>query len=180
MTVIVVEGPDGGGKSTLIDNLRLSCSRHYVNLRRSGPPKMLEEIKSVVRWVEKFDPDGLGPTPLILDRHPFISEAIYGPVLRGNSLLVDYYTMHDLEHHFCRFVDRIIYCRPPTSVIMQKMQDNPQLRGVVENIEEITRQYDHTMKLISHWGVKVFDYDWTVGACTDSRNVEQLFFGGDQ
>lgn len=177
MTVIVVEGPDGAGKSTLIDNLRLSGAKHYVSLQRSGPPKRLEEIQSVVRWIEKFEPDGSGPTPLILDRHPFISEAIYGPTLRGHSLLVDYYTLHDIEHHFFRFVDRVIYCRPPTSVIMQKMGNNPQLKGVTENIEEITRQYDHTMKLVRHWGVNVFEYDWSSEREGDEWDLKHLFFG---
>ena len=173
MTVIVVEGPDGAGKSTLIDNLRLSSDRHYVSMRRSGPPKTLDEIVHIIRWIERLT----GPTPLILDRHPFISEDIYGNVLRGKSLLNGYSSIEDYQQHFRTFVDRIIYCRPPTSIIMQKMHDNPQLRGVHDKIEEITQQYDHTMKLIRHWGVRVPEYNWIDEHEADSWNLEQLFFG---
>lgn len=171
--IVVVEGPDGGGKSTLIDNLRLSCDRHYVSLRRSGPPKTLEEINHIVRWIEQHDPDGTRPTPLILDRHPFISESIYGPALRGNSLLTDYYTLHDIEYHFARFINRVIYCRPPTSTILKKMHDNPQLKGVTERIEMITERYDQVTRLIRNWGVNVIEYDWTI----EITPPDTLFFG---
>lgn len=170
MTVIVVEGPDGAGKSTLIDNLRLSSDRHYVSMRRSRPPKTLDEIVHIVRWIEKLT----GPTPLILDRHPFISESIYGGVLRGHSLLSNYYSVEDYQQHFKSFVDRVIYCRPPTSVILQKMHANPQLKGVTEKIEEITARYDQIMRLVRHWGVQVSEYDWTD---KEPTSLPDLFFG---
>lgn len=173
--IIVVEGPDGAGKSTLIDNLRLCSKMHYVTLRRSGPPNNLEQIRAVIRWIEQFDPSSLHTLPLILDRHPFISEAIYGPALRGSSLLMNYYTMHDLEYHFHRFIKRVIYCRPPTSVITQKMQNNPQLAGVTERIEEITSKYDFTMKMVRHWGIDVVEYDWTIAK--PDADLSQYFFG---
>lgn len=172
MTVIVVEGPDGAGKSTVIDNLRLSSDRYYVSMRRSGPPKTLDEIVHIVRWIEKLT----GPTPLIIDRHPFISESIYGDVLRGHSLLSNYYSVEDYQQHFKSFVDRVIYCRPPTSVILQKMHANPQLKGVTEKIEEITARYDQIMRLVRHWGVRVVEYDWTTWS-EEEVPIGRLFFG---
>ena len=170
MTVIVVEGPDGAGKSTLIDNLRLSTDRHYVSMRRSGPPKEANEIGCIIRWIQRYS----GPTPLILDRHPFISEPIYGPILRGSSLLEGEYTVTDIEDHFRAHVNRVIYCRPPTSVIARKMHDNQQLKGVVERIDQITQRYDATMKLVRHWGINVVEYDWTV---QHENNLKGLVFG---
>lgn len=169
--IVVVEGPDGSGKSTLIDNLRLSCDRHCVTLGRSGRPKDLDEIKCVVSWIEKYS----GPTPLLMDRHPFISEAIYGNVLRGKSLLQDYYTMHDIDMHFRTSIDLVIYCRPPTSVIYHKLNANPQLKGVREHINEIVRMYDSTMRYIEHAGARVVEYDWTNNE--KSVSPEQLIFG---
>lgn len=172
--IVVVEGPDGAGKSTLIDNLRLACDRHYVTLRRSGPPKDVDEIKCIISWIERFDPSY--KTPLVLDRHPFISEAIYGNVLRGKSLLEDYYTMHDIDMHFRSHIDRVIYCRPPTSVIHDKLNANPQLKGVREHIDRIVRTYDSTMRYIEHAGSPVIEYDWTAKD-EPGKYPEQLFFG---
>lgn len=171
--IVVVEGPDGAGKSTLIDNLRLSCEKHYVTLRRSGPPKDLEEIKCIVSWIERFHPSY--PTPLIMDRHPFISEAIYGNLLRGQSLMQDYYQMHDIDMHFRGHINRIIYCRPPSGIIHKKLHENPQLKGVVERIDEIIRMYDSTMRYINHAGCPVVEYDWSAGH--EPSYLEALFFG---
>lgn len=167
--IVVVEGPDGAGKSTLIDNIRLASDKHYVSLRRSGPPKRIEEITYIIRWIEKHS----GPTPLILDRHPFISEAIYGSLLRGKSLLEGYYTMYDIEEHFKVHIDHILFCRPPTETIMRKMHENPQLTGVHEKIEEIATKYDQTMLLLESWGVRIVRYDWERA----TSSLESLMFG---
>lgn len=168
--IVVVEGPDGAGKSTLIDNLRLSCDRHYLTLRRNGPPKDVGEISSCVRWVEK----AANSVTLMLDRHPLISEPIYGGILRGSNLLEGTYNLEDIRAHFLEFIDRVVYCRPPTSVIVRKMHDNPQLQGVVENIYLISKQYDYAMEMLKHWGVNVIEYDWTNEG---SPPIDFLFFG---
>jgi hypothetical protein len=177
--IVVVEGPDGSGKSTLIDNLRFSCDKHYVALRRSGPPQDADEIVTVVNWMNRMS---IGKVPLICDRHPLISEPIYGQALRGSNLLDGIYSVDDIKENFLDHVDRVIYCRPPTSVICRKMHDNQQLKGVVEKIDEITQKYDHTMKLLSFWGVIVLNYDWTDthSQWNDpewKQRLEALFFG---
>lgn len=174
--IVVVEGPDGGGKSTLIDNLRLESKRHYVALRRSGAPDNADEIVTVVNWMNRMS---IGMVPLICDRHPLISEPIYGQTLRGSSLLDGVYSVDDIKENFLDHVSRVIYCRPPTGVILKKMQENHQLKGVHEHIEEITRKYDHTMRLITHWGVRVFQYDWSAEREGDQWNLDELFFGAD-
>src|SRR5580692_3062319 len=174
MSIVVVEGPDGGGKSTLIDNLRLSCDRHYISLRRSGPPKFADEIHEVLGWIGRAKHLSV---PLILDRHPLISEDIYGPILRGSSLLTHWYDNEEVIAIFKQTVDRVIYCRPPTNVIYNKLHANPQLKGVAEKIGEITQQYDFTMKLLEHWGVHVIWYDWTAEHEGDSANLGVMFFG---
>lgn len=168
--IVVVEGPDGSGKSTLIDNLRLTCSRHFVSLRRSGPPKNADELTSIIRWMTRME---VSLVPLICDRYPLISEPIYGNAIRGTNLLDGIYDV-DAQKAIFKSVDRVIYCRPPTSVIYHKIHANPQLKGVVEKIEEITQNYDHVMKLLAHWGVHVTWYDWTAHG---NILLDAMFFG---
>lgn len=176
--IVVVEGPDGAGKSTLIDNLRVQSKRHFVALRRSGPPDHPAEITSVINWINTMR-DGL--VPLICDRHPLISEPIYGMTLRGSNILSNVYSVEDLKSMF-KYIDRVIYCRPPDRTILSKMHENAQLKGVTEHIEKIIDLYDKTMMLLEEWGVRVIAYDWTGADLTRkftgrTCDLHNLFFG---
>lgn len=85
MKHIIVEGPDGAGKTTLINHLSevLELSIHAkASTSVEGP------VKNLFDWVNKdmsslWGPDG-GPVSVIYDRHPVISEPIYGRIVRGN------------------------------------------------------------------------------------------------
>lgn len=176
MAIVVVEGPDGSGKTNLIRNLRKEAKEHYLCLARMNPPTHVSEITRIVHWVEKV----FFLTPnLVLDRHPLISEPIYGPLLRGENLLEGHWNTDDIRQHFATVISRVIYCRPPTSVIYRELQKDEQLKGVAEKIEEITHQYDCVMKLLNHWGVRVVKYDWTAEKAREQDNIslDRIFFG---
>jgi hypothetical protein len=172
MSIVVVEGPDGAGKTTLIKNLRKTTDRYYVSLHNAGPPKDVLNVQCVTNWIERM---AVARVPLVCDRISLISEPIYGEVLRKENILDGTYTTDDIKDFLLSNVDRIIYCRPPTSVIQQMIEKEKQLEGVWANIVAITEKYDYTMKMVRHWGVNVIEYDWTKYGL-DTR-LGRLFFG---
>src|SRR6266702_7002766 len=82
--IFVVEGPDGAGKSTLVKSIRAQAKIRHVQchfLSSSGPPASLDHIQNEVDWLS------IAPRTMNLfcDRHRFISEPIYGLIVRGRS-----------------------------------------------------------------------------------------------
>lgn len=73
--VVILEGPDGGGKTTLASQLREEYGYRIV---KTGPPApgdiFRQYADALVMALE-------GPTT-VFDRH-YLGESIYGPILRG-------------------------------------------------------------------------------------------------
>jgi hypothetical protein len=97
---IVLEGPDHGGKTTLGN--RLSKVMGLPLIQGEGPPKSNDEFHARVARCLAMD-------NVIFDRHPCISEGIYGPVMgRGSILKITEVRDFFASHPF------IIYVRPTT------------------------------------------------------------------
>lgn len=76
---IIIEGPDGSGKSTLAEFL--ASNLHWPIVHSPGPPASQEEFEGRVRVA-------LTCQRTIFDRHPIISETVYGQV-RGRCYAMD-------------------------------------------------------------------------------------------
>lgn len=132
--LVIVEGPDGAGKSTLIQTWKLS-RRYFVMISNAGPPPDMQSISRFVHMV-RHRPHGM---PLVCDRHSCISDRVYGPLLRN----VDH--LRDIPPNWgIADADAIVYCRPPLERILQNVTKNQheQLAGVVEKITRLTNAYD--------------------------------------
>lgn len=143
MPLIIVEGMDNTGKTTLIQSLaehfRLPTARTYRK------PDSSTEIHQWDAWCTHC------PYPLILDRHPAISDMIYGPRLRGVTYSGFGLAQRTHENNF------IIYCRPPKNKIIQTINERDQLEGVAENLSDLLSDYDNTMDMLG----PDFVYDYT-------------------
>lgn len=150
--MIVVEGPDGAGKSTLIEAARQK-RQYFVRFQSSGPPPDKKAVIQTLFWLQSFP----GNIPLVCDRIPCISDRVYGPILRNTDLFVGM----PLDFGLAK-CSTLIYCRPPTSVLLKNALEGVHLEGVRERQEHIVQAYDQLInKLSEKLNARVIQYDYT-------------------
>lgn len=120
--MIILEGPDGAGKTWLAEQLS-------EDLRIPVAPKVISSSMtstlsiSVAEWVDKEIDQW--PKPIIYDRFPLISEFIYGPVykqrIRENFDSPTF--LYNCYRAFYKVNPVIIYCLPPWENVWTNVHD---------------------------------------------------------
>lgn len=158
--MIVLEGPDGGGKTTLLK--RLSADTGLPAHARASD-SVAGPVKDLYGWTVT-DIDSWGTQPLsIYDRHPLTSEHIYGRAVR-NSLRPGFEMMNPRMAEMRKQLRRdglIIVCLPPFSVVQENVASEiEQMPGVLENIKHI---YDCYEMMLYIWPLDshICRYDYT-------------------
>lgn len=141
--MIIVEGPDGAGKSTFIKRLRDQSI--FVTVALGGPTALPEEMRQVLGLFRQLEKQAC---PIVWDRHPLISEKIYSELLDRPCLLPPEATLNPSV--------LIVYCRPPDPIIWENVQSGRHLKGVRERVGAMVDLYDEAMKNIDH-----LRYDYT-------------------
>ena len=141
--MIIVEGPDGAGKTSLIDRLRLD-----LDFEVQPRPCTSEEgvdPSTLASWVEQ---DLKTSSSGFYDRYPLISEPIYGPLIRGYMAdkfdRVDWMSLQ-LSKLYLQ-TPFIIFCLPPLAEVLRNVDrthgtETPHLRGVHEHAPAIWAGY---------------------------------------
>lgn len=152
---VIVEGPDGSGKTTLIQKSERNLMARHCD--SSGP------FKELAKWVEQ-DLDNPPPPNAIYDRYPLISEPIYGPIIRG-TLPEGFNSGPWLKYcwrHLLAQTPLIIICLPPLeTVITNVLGPDEQMSGVTSNITTIYWlywAYAHQMRAQAPGIFSVYDY----------------------
>lgn len=169
--IYLIEGPDGGGKTTLVNSI-VEKNRGTQLLRRAstslgGPIDNHEYLEWTVNTLPFLSESR---NLFLLDRHPLISEMIYGPILRGKpdmgrSPSTYYQAMKVLKDH----VSSVILCLPPISVVQENIYQGDQLDGVTSHIEEIYQGYMELFKSEIFPNVMIYDYTVETDAQAVSR-----------
>lgn len=162
MKNIIVEGPDGSGKSTLIAHLQESLGlplHEKASTSKGGP------IDDLWAWVEtdlipmRAAIHNTFPAH-IYDRHPVISEPIYGPIVRKS--VREYFD--DLT--FIRRVTNqihetciVVWCLTDLGTVTQNVFANAkeQMPGVTLNIAKVHQAY---MTAYFRWRGPKRQYDY--------------------
>ncbi len=143
--MIIVEGPDGAGKTTLIEQLK---ERYGLEVAPRVVSKDAEAMTDLKVWVEENLAEGFQYK--IFDRHRLISEYIYGPLLRkeqqpGFTNLAWSSIMLNKLYNEVRPV--IIYCLPPLKLVKANVLGNPENAVIADHIEAMYAAYVHRISL---------------------------------
>jgi len=163
--IIIVEGMDGTGKTTLVQQLA-----HHLDVRpkkfvkSSGPYEEFKRtlVASTIPELNELETASAKGRPIkrLYDRFPLISEAVYGPILRGRNCFGGLY--YPLRSRLLALKTVIIYCRPDRDVIHTNVQQTPQMSGVREYFDELLDAYDKLFEELMdspmNSYITVFDY----------------------
>ena len=154
--MIVIEGPDGSGKSTLILEItkRLGLKATHLGSR----PKTMQDLHDRVIKSQYCE---------VLDRWSPISERVYGTIANRD------WSIDVLDTYLDTYRPLIIYCRPPRGVLLEnkkqcleavkshKSKEHCDL--VSDNFERVIELYDDAMLSIKarRLGCQIIVYDYT-------------------
>lgn len=168
--MVIVEGPDGAGKTTLIEAMK---ARYGLEVAPRVVTKDAEAMVSLPDWVDENLAKGL--QWLIFDRHRLISEPIYGPILRstpeeGFDSVIQ---MHLWFEKFYDLAPLIIYCLPPMQTVVNNVMGDDDNWVVQDRIRSIYSAYASRAAMDwYHMPGSVIVWDYT----TDGREDDPLAY----
>lgn len=137
--MIIFEGPDGAGKTTLIKSFQ-ELSGLPINPRAvaQDTTPLIDDMR---RWV--WDNVQQGFQEKIFDRHRLISEFIYGSVIRVEQQpgFTDPEWVLGMIGRFYTLDPIIIYCLPPLEAVRANVSADPDNVAVAEFIEPLYTAY---------------------------------------
>lgn len=137
--MIIVEGPDGAGKTTLVQHLAQKFNIPVAERVVDQDTKPL--IDDLKHWTESNLKHGL--QWMIFDRHRLISEPIYAPcmgrVAQPGFDDIQWFTARMID--FTRVRPFIVYCLPPFEKVAQNLADDFKNRAIFDHIEPIYNAY---------------------------------------
>jgi hypothetical protein len=147
--IIVIEGPNLSGKSTLVSRLCAEigsrCHSGVITLA-AGPPDPPDRNPFEEYELELFRHDD-GPPYLILDRW-CLGEQVYGPLYRGKSRLTDGGLLHC--EMLLRSLGALRICLlPPQSVLMTRWAAEP---DELSDQEDVLHEHAMFRLLAERWG----------------------------
>jgi len=153
--MIVVEGPDGAGKTTLIK--RLMGDFPHLELAAKVVDSDTRPMTNLRDWVN----DNLagGFKPAIFDRHRLISEPIYSSVMprEPDADFWDPEWLIPALQVFRQIKPVVIFCLPPWSSVYLNTAHDPNNEVVVPYMHKIYNAY---VAAYGNWGTdaKLWDY----------------------
>jgi hypothetical protein len=154
--MLIVEGPDGAGKTTLVQKLMADTS--WPLAEKVVQSDTTHDI-DLQHWVNDNLAKGFHRT--IYDRHRLISEPIYGPVLRSQQApgFGELAWLSEAQFRFHHIDPIIIWCLPPHDEVWSNVQDDEDNEVVADHIEQIYWLYHNAA---AQWPGKLMVWNYTI------------------
>lgn len=160
MVMVVIEGMDNSGKSTLCRVL--SEYLQMPVMESEGPPRSDEEIN------ERCDKYEVFGDAFIYDRHPVSSNAIYGQVRpEGNPITPGRIAL------FYEAKPIFVYCDAGTRGLnahVRKAHDTD------KHIDDITNNYNKLLFLYRQWAAETAHFNYRIGDDPQALANTLVFF----
>jgi hypothetical protein len=134
--ILIIEGPDGAGKTNLVKRLStdLRIPIHERSANSDSSATLNTEVSrgaNLAAWAYK-DVITMPDQPFsIYDRHCLISEFVYGPITRGH---LDPNMLSTTVHFLIRTMAEkcfVVFCHPTNEEITKNIQLDPVSQSVV-------------------------------------------------
>jgi thymidylate kinase len=147
--VIIIDGPDGAGKTTLGHQLEAGGYTYLQSPRLAAKGNADRMKYETSRYLRLY---GISPVHVV-DRMLFSEEA-YGPVLRGRSAFSRFEYLYALSDIMSKRVI-VVFCLPQH--YHYKIEESPLLIAQMPKIKE---RYEELFDKISAVYPRIIKYDW--------------------
>lgn len=151
--MLIIEGIDGVGKTTLVEYLQsYGMKKYHFDYDSKNMDLFTKYMKVLLE----------DNSELVLDRS-FISEMVYGPVIRNKcKLSIEDYTK--LLVAYKNTGAKIIYLTAPKDVLLKRRNDEKSDYEIITNYyEELNKKYDEIMEYSSNFidviGINTYESD---------------------
>lgn len=170
--LIILEGPDGGGKSTLMEALRFKPGAVHVSMlggRTMDHEAMRSRTYQAIRRAKE--------ETVVCERFHPISDVVYRSLFGGPRV----FSQFEFDQMFVGMrAPTILYCRPPLQAAIdagiQKAGDDDDewIMRIGAKLPDLFGSYDTLMLLLQTRGwANVIRYDYTEGS--QAKLIEEWF-----
>jgi thymidylate kinase len=139
---IIVEGPDGSGKSTLVETLEGYLGSNRVMVVPGFYHQ--SQYKDYSEWLSHMVTLGDGYRVPIFDRLLY-SELVYQPIFRPGAPGLTPQASMGYRQLLAR-TSFLIYCHVPYELLVKYAAERPQMEGVNARLYQIYRAYERVME----------------------------------
>ena len=135
--IIIVEGMDNTGKTTLIEKLHKNLG--FPIIKSLGNATQEAHVGWLIDLLHKHEEND----HVLVDRCPLISEFVYGPLIRHRNVM--WSIAQDWWDELLKIGVIVIYCRPSRDTILGTLTEREQMEGVVSQGTKLLDTYDELM-----------------------------------
>lgn len=150
--VIIIEGADGSGKSSLARTLHRQTN--WLLIHRSQPKDKQDKQRMMDEYLDLI----WKGEDVIFDRS-WYSEMVYGPIMRDESV-ISYEQMHTLEIALTLHGALIIYCEDDLDILWERCQERGEdYVTSKETLKQVCDGYERLFKKTTHY-IPIVTYNW--------------------